>query len=141
MKNKIIIGIIAVALLFGCGGFFAGLQYKKYSSTPSEFASDRMMTGGERFAGPSGGRNLSSSGIVFGEILSFDAGIATIKLRDGGSKIVFYSSSTEIGKFVNGIPSDLEIGKTVTVSGKANSDGSITAQSIQLRPQLPQPLP
>ena len=40
-----------------------------------------------------------------------------------------------MSKFVGGAISDLEVGKTITVNGKENQDGSVTAQTIQLRPQ------
>lgn len=42
--------------------------------------------------------------------------------------------STEISKFSEGAINDLEIGKNISINGTANSDGSLIAQMIQLRP-------
>ena len=74
--------------------------------------------------------------MVSGDIISKDAMSITVKLRDGGSKIVFFSDTTEISRFASGSASDLLVGKSVMVNGKTNDDGSVTAQSIQLRPAV-----
>ncbi|MBU1612868.1 hypothetical protein KKC87_00335 [Patescibacteria group bacterium] len=79
-----------------------------------------------------GGR--AGGGFVSGEIIGRDDKSLTLKLTDGGSKIVFFADSTEIGIFEKGEIADLENGKAVTVSGSPNEDGSVIAQSIQIRP-------
>jgi len=58
----------------------------------------------------------------------------TVKTKDGGSKIVYFSDSIEIGKTTSGSSADLENGKQVMINGKANQGGSFTAQNIQIRP-------
>jgi len=68
-------------------------------------------------------------------VISKDEKSLTIKLPDGSSKIVFFSDSTEISKTTEGTIDDIEIGKQIMVSGDQNSDGSITAKTIQLSPR------
>jgi hypothetical protein len=68
-----------------------------------------------------------------GEVLSKDATGITIKLRNGGSQIVLIGGSAQVLKSVTGTLNDVAVGSNVTVIGTANSDGSFTANSIQLR--------
>ncbi len=145
--NKTFIIFIAITFLVAGGAFYGGMKYGQ-GKTAGSFANLRNLSPEERQqrfqqmgAGAIGlgARNGSQAGANFisGEIISKDNQSITVKLQDGSSKIVFYSDTTNVGKFVNGVPADLEIGKTVTINGKANDDGSITAQSIQLRPEIP----
>jgi hypothetical protein len=129
MKKFIWIAVGAVIVVGGV--FFSGMQYGKSSA--------RIPGAGmERFAGGLGSVRGGQQGIgaVSGDILSKDATSITVKLRDGGSKIVFFSDTTEISRFASGSASDLLVGKSVMVNGKTNTDGSVTAQSIQLRPAI-----
>jgi cytochrome c-type biogenesis protein CcmE len=82
------------------------------------------------------GKGAQNAGVVMGEIISKDEKSLTVKLPDGGSKIVFFSSSTEVGKTATTTPEFLSAGQSIVASGSANSDGSINAQNIQVRPQI-----
>lgn len=146
MKKTLPIFIIIVVLI-GVICFFGGMQLSKGKSN-NNFANlspqERQQRIQQMGFGTQGGNRANGANMTTGEIISQDAQSITIKMPDGGSKIVFYSATTEVGKFVDGTSSDLEIGKTVVVSGTSNSDGSITAKSVQIRPttimpQLNQP--
>jgi|SRR3989338_3267292 len=142
--NKQIIAIIAVAAMVGGGSFYGGMKYAQSSGLSSgrgaaafaNLSPEERQARMQQFGGSTGGvrGGTQGGGFVSGEVIASDSKSITVKLRDGGSKIIFFSDSTEIGKFVTGAASDLAVGKTVNVTGKANSDGSITAQSIQIRP-------
>jgi len=150
--NKLIAIVIATAVVVGGGAFFGGMKYAESKSprgrlSQADFQNLQNLSPEERqqrlqelganaggFRGGSGGGQRNGGGLTSGEIISKDDKSVTIKLRDGGSKIVFLSDSTEIWKSTAGALSDLEIGKNISVNGTANSDGSITAQTIQLRP-------
>ena len=55
-----------------------------------------------------------------------------VKLSDGSTKIVILSASTPIGKMTTGSASDLTVGTSITVLGTANSDGHVSATSVQI---------
>ncbi|KKS39844.1 MAG: hypothetical protein UV04_C0035G0003 [Candidatus Gottesmanbacteria bacterium GW2011_GWA2_42_16] len=150
--NKLIAIVIATAVVVGGGAFYGGMKYAQ-SKAPQgrlsqadfqnlqnfspEERQQRLQELGANAGGFRGGqRGGNAGGFTTGEIISKDDKSVTVKLRDGGSKIVFLSDSTEITKSAAGTLSDLEVGKNISVNGTANSDGSITAQSIQLRPNL-----
>ncbi len=134
MKNNIIVIVVGVAIVVGGGGFYAGMKYGQ-SKTASSLTA-RFQQGGFGQAGRTGGRQ-NGAGVTAGEILSKDATSITIKMRDGGSKIVFLSEGTQVMKAATGSTSDLMIGAQVTAMGTANPDGSVTAQSVQIRPNMP----
>jgi|GEM_PF-191712 len=138
--NKLIMSVVIVAVVFGGVGFFGGMQYQK-SKTPASGA--RNFAGGNLGGAAAGqqGNNARRSGLggfTSGQIISKDSQSITIKITggtsSGSSKIVLYSPSTQIAKQAAGTADDLSVGSTVMVTGSTNSDGSITAQSISLRP-------
>lgn len=80
--------------------------------------------------------NIKESNMIDGEILSKDDNSITVKLKDGGSKIIIFSNSTNVLKSTQVTLNDINVGDNVIISGKANSDGSVIADSIQIRNQL-----
>ncbi len=139
MRQKIwMIILVATIVVIGGGAFFGGVKYSegKGQQTLRNFSAGMQqgLNGRAEMTGRTGG--ITGGGIVSGEIISGDDQSVTVKLRDGGSKIIFFSSSTEISKFTSGAASDLGAGKIIMVSGKANQDGSVVAQTIQIRPEV-----
>jgi cytochrome c biogenesis protein ResB len=131
--HKTFLSIIVIAVAVGSGAFYGGMKYAENKVQSGRQQRIQQFGGaGTGFRNGESGNRIAG-GFASGEILSKDDISIAIKMRDGGSKIIFYSDSTEVDKFVNGVTSDLEIGKNVSVIGSENSDGSITAQAIQLR--------
>jgi hypothetical protein len=134
MKKNAIIITILVAIIAAGAGFFGGMQYQKMQPRSANFA---------QFAGGLGGRGgntrFGQNGAnrpVVGEIISSDANSITVKMMDGSTKIVVVGGSTSINKAATGTIADLKTGETVAVFGTQNQDGSVTAQNVQINPQM-----
>ena len=128
MSKKYLVTAIVVLLVVCGGSFYGGMIYGKSKNTRPSFA-------GGNFQGAKNRSGINGSSLTFGDIISKDNNSITLKLSDNaGSKIVFYSDATQISKFDAGTASDLVKDVSVSITGTPNSDGSVTAQSIQIRP-------
>lgn len=149
MKKQHIIAAV-IALCIGGGVFYGGMQYEKNVAAKSQQTNGRNFaggnrqggsdqTGGQRVAGQSGGGmrrgGANGGGFVTGEILSKDDKSLTIKTTDGGSTIVYFSPTVVVRKAETGSLSDLATGQQVVVNGKSNSDGSLSADTVQITPK------
>ncbi|MFA6415941.1 MAG: hypothetical protein WCW56_00445 [Candidatus Paceibacterota bacterium] len=128
-RNQIIIGAVIIFLVAGYGGYKIG-QSKRV--TGGQFGSNSRMGQGMTGRKP--------AGFATGDILSRDTNGVTIKLRNGGSQIILVSPSTEVSKMSPTDQSELAIGKSIIANGKTNADGSVTATTIQIRPNTPVPM-
>ncbi len=136
-KNKTIMFAIgtAIAVLLG---FWGGVQYGKTSAT------NTLQNGGFQRGvfGAQGRRSgISNANFIMGEITNKDDKSITVKSRDGSSRFIFFSGTTQISKSTNGTPDDLQVGKEINANGTLNSDGSMSAQMIQIRPLSQAPIP
>lgn len=130
MKKYLIIILIILILVAGAAGFFGGMKYQQSqrAASPRQFG---MMGNGS---------NNRANGFrpVAGNIISLDSKSITVQQNDGSSKIVFLSGNTVINTVATASADILKAGVRVSVFGVTNSDGSVTAQNIQINPILRQ---
>src|SRR4030042_3773722 len=145
--KKIIPIFVALILVVGGGAFYGGVKYQQSNGCFSNLTRQNFQNlseeqrqqllqgniGGSFQRGIGGG---AGTNFLNGEVIGKDEQSLTLKMPDGGSKIVFFSGSTKILKTTDGSIDDIGIGEQIMVSGEQNSDGSYTAQTIQER-QLP----
>jgi hypothetical protein len=140
--KKILPIILVVIIIVGAGVFYGGMKYgqSKTSSGNPSGQNFQNLTPEQRqqLSQNRAGRGGNGENFLSGEVISKDQQSLTIKMPDGSSNIIFFSDSTKVSKTIDGATSDIETGKQIMVSGSQNSDGSYTAQTIQIR-QLPLP--
>jgi hypothetical protein len=129
--NLIVVAILVI--LVGAGSFYGGMKYQqtRRSGAFQQFANGQA--GARRGIG-AGNVQGASFRPVSGQIISMDDKSITVKLTDGSSKIVLLNDSTTINQTSQASKSDLKVGEEVAAFGSTNSDGSVTAQSVQLNP-------
>ena len=141
MKNNQIFLILVLLVIVGGGAFYGGMKYQESKQTS---LSQQGCGGGNLSNGTRGGmgRSLSSQNgnrnggfrPVNGEIINADDKSITVKLQDGSSRIVLINDKTVINKAEIATKADLKTGEKVAVFGSTNTDGSVSAQNIQLNP-------
>jgi len=134
MKIKIIAVIVICGAVIISGAFFAGIKYQEKNTLSRLSNFSNIEQGGQGRIGQNSGIGTRGGGMIIGEIISKDNISITIKLSNGGSKIVFFTDSVSITKNINGLISDIIVGENIVVNGTANSDGSVNAKTIQLGP-------
>jgi len=134
-KTKIIGSLVIIIIVSFLFGMYYGKSSRKFS--PNNSFGERV--GQSNMMNKVGGQR-NGNNFINGEILSLAENSLTIKLMEGGSKIIFFSTSTEVQKMETANLSELTAGKQISITGTTNSNGSIIAKSIQIRTEIKQNL-
>ena len=129
MKNNLVITIIIVVVV-GAAAFYGGMQYQKSQRTAGSSLYGQAGVAGRRGAAGANGTP------VMGKIVAQDATSITIQTQDGSQKIVDLANSTTFSKTSTGSATDLKTGDNIAAFGTTNSDGSVTAQNVQINPMF-----
>lgn len=141
-KPILIIVVVVVVLVVAAGSFYGGMTYGKSqasAATPAGFPGFDGQGAPRDFQGFRGqGQNGAADGVqpgsTFGQIESIDGNTLSITDRNGNPVTVQVTDTTLIEKNASVSVSDLATGDTVIISGSDNTDGSITARSVQVAP-------
>jgi hypothetical protein len=117
---------LVIAIVVAVGGFFYGkstatVPRAGFAGAGAYASSTRRLAGG------------ATGGLLTGQITAMDSSSITLQLANGNSQVVFYSSSTPVSEPTTVSANTLKVGTNVMVGGTSNSDGSLTAQTIQVR--------
>ncbi|MBE0448698.1 MAG: hypothetical protein IBX64_11495 [Actinobacteria bacterium] len=135
MNSKMVAAFVISVLIVGGGSFYAGGAYqssKRPSYVPMGGQFGNMSGQGDtdsspgRFSGQRGGAAFS------GEVVEKDNKSVTIKLQDGSQKTITITESTAINKIAKGSIGDVKQGEQIVVIGTENSDGSVSANTVQI---------
>ncbi len=139
MKTITLPVFIAVVIIIGAGSFYGGLVYgsrKSGGANNANFSQNRR-PGGFQQGNFQARRSGANGNFVSGKIVKKDDTSLTLEMQapETGSKLVLLTPGVQVMKTASGSLSDLAVDERVTVIGTSNQDGSLTAQSIQLRPE------
>ena len=141
MSRKAWIWAVIIVIVVAGGAFWGGMTYAA-SQTPTA-ASRFAGAGGAAFAGRTGAAGFAGAagGGTVGTVIAIGSGTFTVQLPSStsttattGTKLVLVDSATEIDELESVPVSNIQVGQSVTVAGTANSDGSVTASSVMIRP-------
>jgi hypothetical protein len=132
-KNTMMIVAVVLIIVAAAGGFFGGMMYQK-NQTPAFGASGTSGRGNYAARFGQNGQSAANFRPVRGQVLSMSNNSLTVKLSTGSTEIVVLSGSTAYMQSTAASLSDIKTGDTVNVVGTANSDGSVTAQQVQINP-------
>lgn len=122
-KTHIVWAVVAVAALIG--GIFLGEGMAA--------GGNAQLANGASSSSARGGFRTDSSGSVFaGQVSAINGSDITLQLSNGNSEVVLYSSSTPVAEPTNVPISKVVTGSNIVVMGTKNSDGSVTASSIEI---------
>jgi len=134
----VIVGVVAVS-----GGFMGGMKFQEYQYsktmrrgflTGARNQIGNQQANGIRMQNAGGAPQSNNFRPISGEVLKKDDTSITVKTMDGSSKIVLLAESTVISESKTSSVQNIEVGTKVAVFGSTNTDGSITAQNVQLNP-------
>ncbi|MFO0703750.1 MAG: hypothetical protein U0525_03435 [Patescibacteria group bacterium] len=141
ITTNIIIGVVSILVGFGIGTQYSSLTNANNNLQSSQFG-NRMMqrngTGQFNQQNGSGTRNTMRGGFrpVFGEVISADDTSLTVKMSDGSTKIVILTDKTVASTQKEAAIKDIKTGEKISVIGTEGTDGTYTAQSIQINPVM-----
>lgn len=131
-SNLAIAAVLVAAVFFGAGYFTAGLFNKPGMPNGGQFMANGA--NGQRSNVQRMANRNPMGGFINGELVKKDASSFSVKQRDGSMKLVLITSSTKAMKMAESNLGEFAIGQQVMVTGSSNSDGSLTAQTVQIRP-------
>jgi len=135
MDRKTIIAVLVAAVIFGATGFGGGMLLGRASGGGTGRAAMMRFAQGGGFTSQNGGagaRNFLRANMAVGKVTEKDANSFTVKMQDGSTRTVYYSSSTTFEKTSTGSAKDISVDTTVAAVGEATSSGDITAQRVQI---------
>lgn len=128
MKNKNLVILVSAVIAAAGAGFYGGMRYQIAQRVVGRNFGQNVANNTQQRPGGLAGRPIR------GEVLSIDKGTMSIKMADGSSKLVLFQDKTEFDKSVTSSPDEIKVGSQVSAFGTPNSDGSTTAQSVQIMP-------